>query len=98
MAQRREERKNLSYNPHQQGPTPVTGIFDTREELEREVARLLESGLSQKKIAKQVSVTPATMCNIVKNIRYKERARERGLRDWMMLGRWHEGVPEELQK
>lgn len=83
----------LNFEKGRHGPKPVTGRFDTREQLVIAVGELLESGISQNKIAETCEVACATINNIVKKIRGKEIARLADLKSVVLRGKWTE-IPE----
>jgi transposase len=61
-----------------QGPTEVTGIYATREELTTAIAQMHSKGMSPKQIAKTTDVSSSTIHGILKKIREAQRtARER---------------------
>ena len=78
----------MKFEKGRHGPKPVTGKFASREKLESEVARMMEGGISQNKIAIACDVACATINNIVKMQRKRSQARDMSLKRAVLCGAW----------
>lgn len=86
----------MKFEKGQHGPVPVTGRFSSREELELTIGELLESGVSQNKIASSCDVACATVNNIVKKLREVELGRLADLKNIVLYGKWAD-IPEIME-